>query len=65
MSTDIVHFQTTSSGTSTRTVQLGALRLFIAISLPLMLITFSAWYVVYWWVDRIEKTKEKDSQSDS
>jgi hypothetical protein len=57
MSTDIIHFQTGSTGKSEKTFQLGALQLFLAISFPLMFLTFAAWYGVYWWVNRKDKLK--------
>jgi hypothetical protein len=38
--------------------QPGALNLWLAITLPLMLLTFAAWLVVYWWINRREKFKE-------
>jgi hypothetical protein len=52
MSTDIVSFQTTSTGKQEKTVSLGAIEIFLATSLPLMLLTFAAWFVVYRWVNR-------------
>jgi hypothetical protein len=58
MSTDIIHFYTTDAGESQTVYQKGALQLYLAISLPLMLLTFTAWYGVYWWVNRKDqKTK--------
>ena len=53
MSTDI--FVTTDTGQFGNTVQLGALRLYIAISLPLVVVTMLGWYGVYWWENRKEK----------
>ncbi|KAF2085974.1 hypothetical protein K490DRAFT_45434 [Saccharata proteae CBS 121410] len=55
MSTDIVHYDGEK-----KVVSLGALELFFAISIPMMVGTFGAWYLVYWWVDRrarLEKLK--------
>lgn len=57
MSTGIVQFGTSATGASERTVQVGALQLFLALSLPLMLLTFVAWYFVYWWINRKEERK--------
>jgi len=52
MSTDIIHFHTTDTGESQSVYQWSALQLYLAISLPLMFLTFTAWYGVYWWVNR-------------
>lgn len=53
MSTDI--FRPTDKGRFSEDVQLGALKLYIAISLPLVFITLLAWYGVYWWETRKER----------
>jgi len=55
MSTDIVHFDSTSMGKSGKNFQLGALQLYFAISIPLMATTLLAWYGVYWWETRKER----------
>ncbi|KAI9866764.1 MAG: hypothetical protein M1813_000706 [Trichoglossum hirsutum] len=57
MSTDIIRFQTDQTGEPSRTFRLGALQLFLAITVPLMFVSFLAWYGVYWWVDRKDKVK--------
>jgi len=57
MSTDIVQYQLSESGKSQKIFQLGALQLYLAITLPLMFGTFFAWYGVYWWVNRKEAAK--------
>lgn len=57
MSTDI--FRTTNTGQFGNTVQLGALRLYIMISLPLVVVTLLAWYGFYWWENRKEKLRKK------
>ena len=57
MSTDIVQYQVAADGTSHEIFQLGALQLYLAITLPMMLLTFASWYGVYFWVDRKEKAK--------
>ena len=44
MSTDIVHWDQTN-GISSQVFQLGALKVYLAVSLPLMLVTFVVWYV--------------------
>jgi hypothetical protein len=57
MSTDILQFQTTDSGSAQEIFQLDAFTRYMEITIPLMLITFAAWYAVYWWVDRTEAKK--------
>lgn len=57
MSTDI--FRATDAGQFGNSVQLGALRLYIAISLPLMVVTMLAWYCVYWWETRKQKLRKR------
>jgi hypothetical protein len=47
MSTPIVHFGPNSSGFSSQNIGTGALQFFLVISLPLMCLTFAAWYFVY------------------
>lgn len=59
MSTDI--FRATNTGQFGNTVQLGALRLYIAISLPLVVITLLSWYGVYWWETRKEKLRMENT----
>ncbi|KAG9228899.1 hypothetical protein BJ875DRAFT_217146 [Amylocarpus encephaloides] len=60
MSTDIVQFHKGDSGRSEKTFHLDALQLFLEICLPMMFATFSAWYVVYWWIDRKEEIKRRN-----
>ncbi|KIM97239.1 hypothetical protein OIDMADRAFT_130241 [Oidiodendron maius Zn] len=57
MSTDIIQYQVSADGKSQEVFQLGALQLYLAITLPMMLLTFASWYGVYIWVDRKEKAK--------
>ncbi|OCK86349.1 hypothetical protein K432DRAFT_341488 [Lepidopterella palustris CBS 459.81] len=57
MSTDIFKFETGNSGKTQKFVQTGALQLFMSITIPLMVLTFGAWYGVYWWVNHREKKK--------
>ena len=59
MSTDI--FKTTNTGLFGNTVELGALRLYITISLPLVVLTLLAWYSVYWWETRKEELYVKSN----
>lgn len=55
MSTDIVKFPSIQE--SGKVFQLEALQLFLAITLPLMAVTFIAWWVVYWCVNRRQDRK--------
>jgi ABC-type Fe3+ transport system permease subunit len=52
MSTDIIQFQD-----SKEIFSLGALQLYLAITLPLMALTFAAWWLVYWYVNRKQDTE--------
>lgn len=63
MSTDI--FRATNTGQFGNTVQIGTLRLYIAISLPLVVVTLLAWYGVYWWETRKEKLRTRTITSKS
>ena len=49
MSTDIVQYQSTNPGKSGEISSLLALKLFLAITMPIMRITFSAWGAIYYW----------------
>jgi hypothetical protein len=53
MSTDIITFQDGSEN-----FRLGALKLYLAITLPCIALTFGAWYGMYLWARRKERTKE-------
>ncbi|KAK0102818.1 hypothetical protein ONS96_005453 [Cadophora gregata f. sp. sojae] len=53
MSTDIIKFP--SKQESGKVFQSGALQLWLVITLPLMAITFIAWWLVYWLVNRREE----------
>lgn len=55
MRTDIVTWQTTQE--SRQVFQLGALKLYLAITIPMMAATFTAWWVVYWCMNRRQETK--------
>ena len=59
MSTDI--FNATNTGWFGNTIELGALRLYITISLPLVVLTLLAWYGVYWWETRKEQLYVKSN----
>ena len=62
MSTDIVHF-TDNQGTQDQTFEPAALKLFFEISIPLLVLTFMAWYGVYWWETGKEKRRRKQDPS--
>ncbi|KAL9122285.1 MAG: hypothetical protein Q9187_001162 [Circinaria calcarea] len=58
MSTDIIRFAIdASTGITTKTVSIGALQLYSAISIPLTLTTFAAGYGLYRWVKRTGKPR--------
>ena len=59
MSTDIIRFPTLDSGQPKKTFSLAALQLFMTISLPLMFLSFFAWWIVYRWVNRKDKLRFK------
>ncbi|KAE9381149.1 hypothetical protein N431DRAFT_538899 [Stipitochalara longipes BDJ] len=59
MSTDIVKFQTDSTGHTLKIFYPGALKLFLSMCLPLMVAVFISWYGVYWWIDRNEVEKRQ------
>lgn len=46
MSTDIIRFQNDQNGEPQRVFHSKALQLYLMITLPLMLLTFAAWYFV-------------------
>ena len=58
MSTDIIHFDRAGQGKSNRVFQLNALQLYLAISLPLMFMTFLVWAGFHWLEKRREKNRE-------
>lgn len=62
MSTDIVRFQPTRKGKTQKTFQQGALQLYLAITVPLMLFTFAAWYAVKWRASQ-RKSREVDEEA--
>lgn len=65
MSTDIVQFQKTNAGNSKSLVELAALQLYLAISLPLVFVTLLAWYGFYWWEVRKERKNSEKLQRDT
>lgn len=56
MSTDIIQFQ--SPEESGKIFQLEALKLYLAITIPMMLIVFAAWAIVYRYVNRKQDLEE-------
>ena len=62
MSTPIVQFDNEGSGFSGQNIGFGALELYVAVSLPLMCLTFVAWYFVYWREKRKDKKKMGEQQ---
>lgn len=57
MSTDIVQWQTPAPGALEKTVSWGAIEIFLAITIPCMILTFSAAYGFYRWSKRRERQK--------
>ncbi|KAL1635092.1 hypothetical protein SLS56_001844 [Neofusicoccum ribis] len=55
MSTDIIRWQSDGGNSLEKTVSTGALEFFMSITIPLMLVTFTCWYGVYWWVNKREE----------
>jgi hypothetical protein len=61
MSSGVVSFQRTDSGVIEKIVSGGAIQVFLFCTLPLMVITFAAWGVIYQWSKRQEKkAREKE-----
>lgn len=59
MSTDIITWQTNAAGESQRVYQSGALDLYLAITIPMMAVSFGAWRAVYEWM---RWTERKDAE---
>ena len=49
MSTDIIHFPKAEAGPYESKFSLGALELYLVISLPLVIVTLAGWYLFYLW----------------
>ncbi|KAL3425127.1 hypothetical protein PVAG01_04408 [Phlyctema vagabunda] len=56
MSTDIIQFPP-SQELEGKVFQLKALQLYIFVTVPLMVITFATWGLIYWWVNRRQDFK--------
>jgi hypothetical protein len=65
MSTDIVRWQTNAAGESQRVYQSGALDLYLAITVPMMAVTFGAWRVVYEWMKWKERKEGEKVQNEN
>lgn len=63
MSTPIVHFQNNDDGFSVRNIGFGALKLYLVISLPLVLLTLLAWGIFSLREKRRER-KEREKTED-
>jgi len=60
MSTDIVRFESSSGGPGPEVFEADALKLYAYISIPMMVLTFAAWYLIYKWETwKAEKKKRK------
>jgi hypothetical protein len=44
-------------GSNVKIFQLGALQLYLAITVPFMVLTFVAWYVVYVYIDKRQESE--------
>ena len=65
MSTDIVQFQGPNGGPGPKVFQSDALKLYIYISIPLMVLTFAAWGAIYKWESwKAEKQRRKRTERD-
>jgi hypothetical protein len=65
MSTDILQYEFTDEGKSREIFQIRALKRFLALTLPIMLLTFGAWYGVYYLISQREKSINKAKNRDS
>lgn len=63
MSTDIVHWQTPEPGGIEKVVSLGAITIFLSVTIPCMILTFAAAYGFYLW-SKYRERKEMDRQAD-
>lgn len=58
MSTDIIHWKDAGNGNSKKEFQFGALKVYMAISLPIMTVTFGIWYGFHLYDVRKERLRE-------
>jgi hypothetical protein len=59
MSTDVIRWQVDNDGTFQKSVSWGAVRFFLALSLPLTFTTFITWALVYAFILFQERREEK------
>ena len=60
MSTDIIRFESPSGGPGSEVFQADALKIYVYVSIPLMVLTFAAWYLIYRWESwKAEKKRRK------
>jgi hypothetical protein len=59
MSTDIVRFESPGGGPGPEVFEADALKLYAYISIPLMVLTFVAWYLIYKWETWKAKKKKR------
>jgi hypothetical protein len=60
MSTDIIRFPNGMDGISNGLVSGGAIRLYLALTLPLMALTFIVWRLFYQYVNRDRESQNTD-----
>lgn len=54
-----------TSGDNVKVFQLGALKVYLAITVPLMVATFIAWYVVYIYIDKVQEARAEKLRADA
>ena len=68
MSTDIVKFEGENGGPGPEVFQSDALKLYIYISIPLMVVTFAAWGIIYklekWKAEKKRRQAHEKAQSE-
>lgn len=57
-STDIIQFEAIDGGSFKELFSIQALRVFFAITIPLMVVTFTAWYILAWWIKNRQKVRK-------
>jgi hypothetical protein len=65
MSTDIIAWETNTAGESQRVYQPGALALYLAITVPIMAVTFGAWRAVYEWMKWKERKEAEKAKNET
>jgi hypothetical protein len=64
MSTDIIRFQSPSGGPGPKVFQVDALILWLYASVPLIVVTFAVWGIVYKLEERQAKKRERKKMED-